>query len=116
MEVIDRIDVAAYVIPTATPESDGTLEWDSTTLVLVDVEAGGLRGLGYTYADVATALLIKDRLARVVQGRSAMDIAGAWVAMVGAVRNLGRPGIASMAISAIDNALWDLKAHLLRVP
>jgi L-alanine-DL-glutamate epimerase-like enolase superfamily enzyme len=116
MDVIDRIDVGAYVIPTATPESDGTLEWDSTTLVLVEVEAGGVRGLGYTYADVATALLIKNRLAGVVHGRGAMDIAGAWEAMVRAVRNLGRPGISSMAISAIDNALWDLKAHLLRVP
>ena len=85
-------------------------------MVLVDAEAGGVRGLGYTYADVSTALLIKNRLAGVVQGRPAMDIAGAWDAMVRAVRNLGRPGIASMAISAIDNALWDLKARLLRVP
>jgi L-alanine-DL-glutamate epimerase-like enolase superfamily enzyme len=33
--------------------------------------------------------------------------------MVRSIRNLGRPGIASMAISAVDVALWDLKARLL---
>src|SRR5205823_12411941 len=30
--------------------------------------------------------------------------------------NLGRPGIVSMAISAVDSALWDLKARLLDLP
>ena len=40
----------------------------------------------------------------------------AWAAMVGAVRNLGRPGIASMAIAAVDLALWDLKARVLGLP
>ena len=36
--------------------------------------------------------------------------------MVAAIRNLGRPGVASMAISAVDAALWDLKARLLDLP
>ena len=36
--------------------------------------------------------------------------------MVRAVRNLGRPGLVSYAISAVDTALWDLKATLLGVP
>jgi L-alanine-DL-glutamate epimerase-like enolase superfamily enzyme len=45
-----------------------------------------------------------------------MDILGAWLAMVHAIRNLGRPGVASMAIDAVDNALWDLKARLLGPP
>ncbi len=45
-----------------------------------------------------------------------MSVNGAWIAMVESIRNLGRPGIASMAISAVDNALWDLKARLLDLP
>jgi len=112
---IEQIDVAVYKIPTDGPEADGTYAWDSTTLVLVEVTAGGLRGLGYTYADTATGTLIKDMLSTVVQGRNAMDVPGCWDAMVHAIRNLGRPGIASMAIAAVDVALWDLKARLFDV-
>ncbi len=113
---IERLDVSAYTIPTASPESDGTLEWKSTTLVMVEATAGGIRSLGYTYADTATARLIKDLLLEVVQGRDAMAVPGTWAAMVHAIRNLGRPGIASMAIAAVDVALWDLKARLLELP
>jgi L-alanine-DL-glutamate epimerase-like enolase superfamily enzyme len=108
--------VSAYTVQTDAPESDGTLEWDSTTLVLVELETGGQRGLGYSYADVSTAVLIRDLLSKVVEGRDAMDIDGAWSAMLARIRNLGRPGIASMAVSAVDNALWDLKAKLLELP
>ena len=113
---IERIDVSAYTVPTDFPESDGTYTWDKTTMVLVEASAGGMRGLGYTYADVATAHLISEMLAHVVTGRDAMAVLGCWLAMVESIRNLGRPGIASMAISAVDAALWDLKARLLDVP
>jgi L-alanine-DL-glutamate epimerase-like enolase superfamily enzyme len=114
--LIEHVEVAAYTIPTDRPESDGTLEWTKTTLVVVHVSAGGLRGLGYTYADVATARLVEDRLAEIVRGLDAMDVPGAWAKMVQNIRNLGRPGIASMAIAAVDAALWDLKARLLALP
>lgn len=113
---IRALDVGAYVIPTATPESDGTLAWNATTLVLVDVAAGDARGLGYTYADTATATLIRDKLRELVIGRDAMATGECWDVMVREIRNLSRPGIASMAIAAVDNALWDLKACLLDVP
>jgi len=112
---IERIEVSAYKVPTDSHESDGTYEWDATTMVLVEAAAGGQTGLGYSYADTATARLIRDLLADVVKGRDAMGVPGAHAAMVGAIRNLGRPGIASMAISAVDAALWDLKAKLLDV-
>ncbi len=113
---IERIDVSAYIVPTDFPEADGTYAWHNTTLVLVEATAGGIRGLGYTYADTATARLIKDHLAEIVQGCDAMSPPGAWAKTVSSIRNLGRPGIASMAIAAVDNALWDLKARLLDLP
>lgn len=113
---IRRIEVSAYTIPTESPESDGTLVWDSTTLVLVEAHAGGKVGIGYTYAAPAAARLIRDLLAGVVMRIDAMAVPAAWQAMVRAVRNLGRPGLASMAIAAVDAALWDLKARLLNVP
>jgi L-alanine-DL-glutamate epimerase-like enolase superfamily enzyme len=113
---IERLNVAAYTVPTDRPESDGTLEWDSTTIVVAEVAAGAARGLGYTYADASAAQLIERRLRPVIEGTDALAVAAAWDAMVAAVRNVGRPGIAASAISAVDVALWDLKAHLLELP
>ncbi len=113
---IHHLQVSAYTIPTDSPESDGTYTWEKTTIVLVEAYAGDKCGLGYTYADLATATFIKTLLADVVQGRDVMAIAGCWQAMVEAIRNLGRPGISSMAIAAVDAALWDLKARLLELP
>ncbi|MFL5629488.1 MAG: enolase C-terminal domain-like protein [Ktedonobacteraceae bacterium] len=112
---IERLDVSAYTVPTDSSESDGTYTWDKTTIVIVEASAGGKRGLGYTYADLATAKLIQEMLVHIVQGRNAMQVPGCWLAMVESIRNLGRPGIASMAIAAVDAALWDLKARLLDV-
>jgi L-alanine-DL-glutamate epimerase-like enolase superfamily enzyme len=106
---VRRIEVSVYTVPADTPESDGTLEWENTTLVLVSAFAGNGVGLGYTYADTSTAYLIRDLLGKVVQGRDAMAVAASWEAMVSRTRNIGRPGIVSMAISAVDAALWDLK-------
>jgi L-alanine-DL-glutamate epimerase-like enolase superfamily enzyme len=115
MSAIDDIAVTAATIPTDAPESDGTLSWDSTTIVVVEAHAGGERGVGYSYADPAAALLIHDNLRAVVAGRDVLDVPGTWWAMVGAVRNVGRPGVASHAIAAVDVALWDLKAKVLGV-
>jgi L-alanine-DL-glutamate epimerase-like enolase superfamily enzyme len=113
---VEDLTVSAFTIPTETPEADGTYEWDSTTIVIVEVTGGGKQGLGYTYADTATAKLIDDKLKQVVIGHDAMSVSAAWTSMLHSVRNLGRPGICAMAISAIDTALWDLKARLLDVP
>ena len=113
---VDELEVGAYTIPTDAPEADGTLAWDATTIVVVHAHGAGERGLGYTYADVSTAKLIDSKLAGVVHGHDAMAPPAAWEAMVAQTRNLGRPGITSMAIAAVDNALWDLKARVLGLP
>jgi L-alanine-DL-glutamate epimerase-like enolase superfamily enzyme len=113
---ITKLEVEAFTIPTDQPEADGTFAWDATTIVVVHPQAGDTRGLGFSYADLATATLIHESLADVVIGCDVMDVPACWEAMVRSIRNLGRPGIASMAIAAVDNALWDLKARLLGLP
>lgn len=113
---VDSVIAAAYRIPTDRVEADGTLTWDATTLVAVDVSAAGHTGFGYTYASAACLPVISDALSSAISGRSALDIPGCWQAMTRAVRNIGRPGVASCAMSAVDIALWDLKAQLLGVP
>src|SRR5918995_1501470 len=86
---VETLQVSAYAVPTDEPESDGTLEWDSTTIVVVEAHGGGERGTGYAYGDLAVATLIRSKLA--AQGEGAM------------------------ALSAVDISLWDLKARLLGV-
>jgi len=113
---IENVTARVFRIPTDAPEADGTIAWDHTTMVLVEISAGGERGLGYTYAAAATVEIIQGVLADHLRGKSAMDIPALWSAMVGAVRNLGWRGVCANAISAIDTALWDLKAKLLGVP
>jgi L-alanine-DL-glutamate epimerase-like enolase superfamily enzyme len=113
---ITRLDVAAHTIPTDAPESDGTLEWDSTTIVLVRAWAADVAGLGYTYTHDAAARLIEDKLAPLVRGRDLEDIPALWERLAQELRNVGRPGIGFMALSAVDIALWDLKARLLDLP
>ena len=116
MPEIEKMEVSVYRVPTAEAESDGTLTWTATTVVAVQPHAGGLKGLGFSYATGACARLIEDVLNDAVIGQDAMNVAGTWSAMVRAIRNFGRPGVASMAIAAIDIALWDLKARLLDLP
>jgi L-alanine-DL-glutamate epimerase-like enolase superfamily enzyme len=113
---VEDIRVGAYEVPTDAPEADGTLSWDSTTIVVVQARAGECVGVGYTYADASTAALAESKLSGLVKGLDAMAPQAAWRKMVGQIRNLGRPGISSMAIAAIDTALWDLKARLLELP
>jgi L-alanine-DL-glutamate epimerase-like enolase superfamily enzyme len=113
---VESVEVSAYTVPTDEPESDGTAEWDSTTIVVVELRAGGKAGLGHTYAPAAAGKLVDEKLAGVVRGRDAFATGEAWAAMGSALRNAGRPGIGFCALSAVDLALWDLKAQLLELP
>src|SRR6185369_1078049 len=109
---VSALETGVYRVPTDRPEADGTISWDATTLVVVEAIADdGTRGVGLTYAAVAAASLVHELLADQVTGRVVDDVGAAWSAMVRAVRNVGRPGVAATAVSAVDLALWDLKAR-----
>ena len=114
--LIENLDVSVYEIPTDAPESDGTLAWDATTMVLVVARAAGHAGIGYTYGGPSVATVVSGTLAGVVTGMDALTPTASWAVMQRAVRNLGKPGITAEAISAVDIALWDLQARLLDVP
>jgi L-alanine-DL-glutamate epimerase-like enolase superfamily enzyme len=114
--VVESLDVEVYTIPTDAPEADGTIAWDSTTMVLVRVTSGATTGIGWTYAAAAAGQVARELLSPLVVGRGALDVPGALERMVRAVRNVGRVGLVGCAISAVDTALWDLKARLLDVP
>jgi L-alanine-DL-glutamate epimerase-like enolase superfamily enzyme len=113
---ITRVHAAAFRVPTDGPEADGTLAWDSTVIIVVNVEAGGMAGLGYTYGAPEAASLINATLAPMLAGEDVWDIPSSHRCMRRQVRNMGASGIAATAISAVDVALWDRKARLLDLP
>lgn len=113
---IDNVEAQVFTIPTQTPEADGTIAWTSTTMILVRITAGGVVGTGWTYGAAVCGALVTDVLAPIVTGRSCLDINGCWQSMVRAVRNDARQGAVGYAISAVDIALWDVKARLLDLP
>ena len=108
--------VSFYTIPTDAPEADGTFAWESTSMVLVELKCGEVEALGYTYADAGTAAATHKLLHSIVLGSDPMRHAETRQRMLHHIRNLGETGIAMMAVSALDNALWDLHARLLSVP
>ncbi|HVX21402.1 MAG TPA: enolase C-terminal domain-like protein [Acidimicrobiales bacterium] len=112
---VRSLATSAYRVPTDRPEADGTLAWSATTVVVVEAGADGATGTGWTYASSACATLVDETLCDVVAGTDPMDVVGAHEAMVRACRNLGRPGVVACGVSAVDVALWDLKARLLGV-
>jgi len=113
---ITALDAAAYTIPTDSPEADGTLAWDKTTMIIARIHAGDQCGIGWTYGAAAVADVIVDVLSPHVLNHNVVDVGGAFDNMVRQIRNVGRPGVGGQAISAVDVALWDLKARLLQVP
>ena len=114
---IVSLDVAVYEVPTEQPEADGTLQWDSVSLVVVEPQtASGVRGLGYAIGDRAVAAMVCSTLRDTVIGLDVRQTSTAWERMRAGIRNLGRPGVCSMAIAAVDIALWDTKARALDQP
>lgn len=114
--VVSSAKVSAFRIPTDSPESDGTAEWDATIIVIVELTAGDVTGLGYTYSDEAAAQICKEFIQQKVIGKDPLAVPEREVSLGQFARNRGKPGLISSAIAAIDNALWDLKARLLQVP
>ena len=113
---VTRGRARAYTIPTDAPEGDGTFQWSSTTMVVVELEGGGETGIGYSYAHKSAAVVARELVAEHVVGRSCMETAGCFWSMREAQRNYGREGIGATALSAVDMALWDLKARVLGQP
>lgn len=112
---VEKVRAAAYRAPNDEPEGDAPQPWDAATLIVVHAEGGGMRGFGYGYADPAAAVLINETLAAVVTGGDALSPAAAWEALRARLRTSGQTGIGACAVSAVDCALWDLKAKLLGV-
>ena len=120
---IDSVEASRYSIKLSPAVGDAKHGIISHfTLVTVQVRAqGGMMGVGYTYTvgkagGSAIASLISDDLAPLIAGEDPRRVETLWKAMWERTHYVGRGGPASFAISAVDIALWDLKAKALREP
>lgn len=110
---IRKVEIGVYTVPTDAAEADGTYRWNSTTLIVAQMTAGNVTGLGYTYGNKAIATVAEHLVEKCLAGQPAYEIPRLNESMMNAVRNSGSRGIAAMAISMLDVALWDVKARLL---
>ena len=113
---IDYFEAAAYCIPTQQPESDGTLVWNTTTIIVVHIGSGETCGIGYTYGDESLVSLLMRKCKPILTGKNTDSIHSLLNSLHTTMRNLGSSGMTAMAIAAVDNALWDLRARLYDTP
>jgi L-alanine-DL-glutamate epimerase-like enolase superfamily enzyme len=116
------VEAGHYRIPLPTVLSDATHgDIDGFELVTVRLRASdGAEGLGYTYTvgagGAAIRALIERDLAPALTGEDPERIEHLWTRMWWRLHYVGRGGPASFAISAVDVALWDLRARRLGRP
>lgn len=119
---IEAIDTDLFYIPLPTKLTDAThgdMEWFAVATVVVKCD--GVEGLGYTYTVGKTggpsiAAMIKHDLAPFLIGKDPRRIEAIWQEMWSRLHYVGRGGIASFAISAVDIALWDLRGKMTGEP
>lgn len=119
---IKTIRTALYAVPlpevlTDAKHGDHThFELVTVTIELLD----GRQGTGYTYTGGkgghAIFSMVKHDLAPALLGRDGADIERLYDLMEWHIHYVGRGGIASFAISAIDIALWDIRCKTLERP
>jgi L-alanine-DL-glutamate epimerase-like enolase superfamily enzyme len=119
---IAALDTALYRIELPVPLSDST-HGTMTHFELVTVrlrDSDGVEGVGYTYTTgaggAAVHALIDQGLRPVLLGAEAEQIEALWQRMWWTLHYGGRGGSVSLAVSACDIALWDLKARRLNRP
>lgn len=110
---IERIETTYYRLPLEAVGDAGHGILNSEELITLRLYAEGLESHGYTYTigrgGRGIKALIDHDLAPLLIGQDARDIQGLWELMWQRLLYVGRGGLASFAIAAVDVALWDLR-------
>lgn len=120
---ITSVETKLFYIPLATVLTDsmhGQMRHFAVATVQIKTDEGK-EGLGYTYTvgktgGSAVLAMLQDDLVPMLVGEDPRCIERLWDQMWWRLHYVGRGGIASFAISAVDIALWDLKARLAGEP
>ena len=122
MPEISGVEARLFEVPLAEVLSDAK-HGDHTHFELITATvrlADGQEGTGYTYTGGrggrAVLAMIESDLAPFLIGRDADDVEDLYEAMQWHIHYVGRGGIASFAISAVDIALWDIRGKATETP
>jgi L-alanine-DL-glutamate epimerase-like enolase superfamily enzyme len=114
---ITDLTTSLLQIPSAQPLGDATATWNLLGGCFAHIRTNaGLEGLGWSGASSAIREVIEHNLKPIIVGSDPLEIERLWDRMFSSVRSIGRKGAALCAISAVDIALWDLKAKMLGLP
>lgn len=122
MALIKTIDTGLYRIPLTVSLSDSTHgQINAFELITCRVrDSDGAEGVGYTYTVGRNGGAIADALRReipeLIEGCEADDTEAIWHQVWWALHYGGRGGPPVLALSALDIALWDLKARRAKLP
>lgn len=122
MAKIETLTAGYYRIPLDVPLSDSThglmRDFELNTVRIRDAE--GVEGVGYTYTvgrnGVAIHALLEHEFRELMVGEDANRIEALWQKAWWALHYGGRGGPTVLAQSAVDIALWDLKAKRANMP
>ena len=104
-----------------TPWLKGHPFGDSRSFLVLEVETkGGVVGMGYLFlyrpAMRAIAACLDEAIVPRVLGKDASAVEAIWQDLWSATATFGRGGIATMAMSALDIALWDALGKAAKLP
>jgi len=122
MVLIKKIETGFYRIPLSVTLTDSTHgEMKAFELITVRVrDSDGAEGVGYTYTvgrnGGAVADILRRDVPELVENREADDTEAMWQRVWWALHYGGRGGPSVLALSALDTALWDLKARRASLP
>lgn len=126
VDSISEVTLSSIVLPLRNPISDAKVltgrQKAMTEVVFLFVEIRteqGHEGIGFSYSKRAggpAQFAHAQEIAPVLIGEDPNDIGKVWTKVVWAGASVGRSGVATQAIAAIDIALWDLKAKRPGLP
>ena len=125
-DAIRRLTLSHVVLPLENPVSDAKVltgrqkPLTETVLLFVEVETEqGHRGMGFSYSKRAggpAQYAHLKEVAEVALGQDPADIDRVYQSLMWAGASVGRSGVATQAVAALDAALWDLKARRANLP
>ena len=117
---ISEVSTYLYKLPPHRPIVDAIQEFRFMEAICIRVRADGKEGFGLTYTigrgGQAVKNLLDSEFVPRLLGEDALDTERIWEKFWHELHWIGRQGIFSLALSAVDIALWDLKAVALNQP